>query len=109
MSRKQTVKPQVRVKIAGRHPTKPIKVPQHTDPIDVADAVISELHSRTPVDTGRATAGWEMSMTGSGNIRITNNVPYVKYLQDGSSKQAPRGFVNQSLEAGRQVIRENRE
>lgn len=28
-----------------------------------------------------------------GNVFITNNVPYMQELNDGSSKQAPKGFV----------------
>lgn len=33
-----------------------------------------------------------------GRIFISNNVPYIKRLNDGSSKKAPSGFVIQAIE-----------
>lgn len=76
----------------------------------------------TPVDTGRARGGWQigigfsprgfntpMDPNGSGTvsanrlkigrrrsgqtIHIANNVEYIGFLNDGSSAQAPAGFV----------------
>lgn len=77
----------------------------------------------TPVDKGRAKGGWEVELeqatitkdrdardkTGIGALTrgirqirdakpftidwITNAVPYIGYLEDGSSKQAPAGMV----------------
>jgi len=39
-----------------------------------------------------------------GEVHITNNVPYIELLNDGSSKQAPPGFVEISiLEAVRRI------
>jgi hypothetical protein len=32
-----------------------------------------------------------------GPVFITNNVPYVVFLNEGSSKQAPRGFVQNAI------------
>jgi hypothetical protein len=32
-----------------------------------------------------------------GAVHITNNVPYILPLNEGSSKQAPRGFVQRSI------------
>ena len=32
-----------------------------------------------------------------GNAFITNNVPYIVRLNDGSSKQQPRGFVQRAI------------
>lgn len=34
---------------------------------------------------------------GQGSTYITNNVPYVTRLNEGSSKQAPAGFVQQAI------------
>lgn len=44
----------------------------------------------------------------SGNdIYITNNLPYIKKLNDGSSKQEPAGFAERAILLGRK-FRENR-
>lgn len=78
---------------------------------------------RTPVDTGRARANWQVSMgapaggvveavdkTGTDTLQkikefsvaidhddqplfITNNQPYIEKLEEGSSDQAPNGMV----------------
>jgi len=77
---------------------------------------------KTPVDTGRARANWQTSLgspvegvlnrvdpsggvaiaEGTGvivavqpfqDIWLSNNVPYIISLEDGSSKQAPAGMV----------------
>ena len=82
---------------------------------------------KTPVDTGRARGNWQVSIgdpaltmledadrTGSDTIAIgtaqlenlkayetiflTNNVPYIIYLEEGSSKQAPAGMVKMTVD-----------
>lgn len=35
-----------------------------------------------------------------GDVYICNNVPYITKLNDGSSRKAPRGFVQQSIAKG---------
>jgi hypothetical protein len=86
----------------------------------------------TPVDTGRARANWraalggpftkELDSTDAGAaisqaqgviagskpgqaIYISNNVPYIVRLNEGSSAQAPAGFVEDALLAGAEIIR----
>ena len=62
------------------------------------------LRQVTPVDTGRARQGWFFTKTpkifgkflGTEGF-IVNNVPYIKQLNDGHSKQAPRYFIEQVL------------
>ena len=51
----------------------------------------------TPVDTGRAKRGWRMLRRRFGMI-VINNVPYINYLDQGSSKKAPRGMTKPTLE-----------
>lgn len=72
---------------------------------------IKEVIPRTPVDTGRARAGWTLERRGPDNSyfrvntrlfggaegQIFNGVPYISYLELGSSQQAPGGFVRQTL------------
>jgi len=67
----------------------------------------TEVRKRTPVDTGRAKAGWKDRTTNTG-YEISNTVPYIGVLDKGrhmtnkgmrGSKQAPRGIVGPSLES----------
>lgn len=89
--------------------------------------VVAELVETTPVDTGWARANWVprigqpvagpsgtreavstadqsqglASLAGykieQGAIYVTNHVPYIKALNNGHSKQAPAGFVEESV------------
>jgi len=84
----------------------------------VAFDVYKGITQKTPVDTGRAKANWMMgygnvnytitkntSFTpisppkGSGKnvIYITNSLPYINSLENGSSTQAPNGMVNLTM------------
>lgn len=79
----------------------------------------SELMATTPVDTGRARAGWSMGQTVTGYVPqkggvyqapntptpptgdiivIYNNVEYIIGLNSGTSKQAPAMFVESAVE-----------
>lgn len=42
---------------------------------------------------------------GEGSIHITNNLPYIGRLNDGSSAQAPSGFVQLAVQRGVEAIR----
>lgn len=48
---------------------------------------------RTPRDTGRAQEGWEANEN-----EIYNNVPYIGFLEEGTSKMSPFYMVRTSLE-----------
>ena len=41
-------------------------------------------------------------------IFITNNLPYIEFLEEGSSAQAPEGMLKQGLNAGLQVAKQER-
>lgn len=89
---------------------------------ETVEIVALETHrriaERTPVDTGRAKAGWMITETLDSTVAdnttvqfsrsrlsgeskvplpskiyIVNAVPYIVYLEDGWSKQAPLGMV----------------
>lgn len=64
----------------------------------VATTFKSEVVPRTPIDTGRARAGWKQRQLGRQQI-IENQVPYIERLERGYSRQAPRGFVKQAMTA----------
>lgn len=56
------------------------------------NVLVRDLKEATPVHTGRAKDGWYHN----GNS-IQNDVDYVKYLNEGTSKQAPAHFIEQTL------------
>ena len=60
-----------------------------------SQALEKELIAVTPIDTGVAKAGWRREKTPLG-YDIKNDVPYVQRLNQGSSKQAPRYFIEQT-------------
>ena len=60
------------------------------------DAVVSDLKSETPVDTGKARAGWRSRRTENG-FEVYNDVEYISVLNDGHSQQAPENFVEHTL------------
>ena len=79
----------------------------------------TRVTKKTPVDTGRARANWNLSVgniddtttqsvipqtpmlpknTGlTKAIYITNSLPYINALEHGHSKQAPRGMVGVTM------------
>lgn len=88
--------------------------------IGIALEITKRVIKRTPVDTGRARAGWLPAIDGLGgvstgdnrgegsvvknlantntpSIEITNSVPYITGLEYGHSKKAPTGMVRVSL------------
>ena len=73
----------------------------------LADTLYTEVRKRTPVDTGRAKAGWTKKVSGK-DFEVANQVPYIGVLDKGrrmtnkgmrGSKQAPRGIVGPSLQS----------
>jgi len=84
--------------------------------------LLSRIVFKNPVDTGRSRGNWQTAIGGSneseiepladpvatgtavvsgakpfGVITLFNNVKYIKALEDGSSRQAPRGMVKVSI------------
>ena len=64
---------------------------------DRVAALATETHAllreTTPVDTGAARDGWDVVPGPAGALRVVNDEEHVRYLNDGSSSQAPAGFV----------------
>ncbi len=84
--------------------------------LKIAGDLWVDVVNRTPVDTGRARANWNLTIgepaqgwsegasgqpamgdlarwDGTKSIWIVNNVPYIEFLENGSSKQAPAGML----------------
>jgi hypothetical protein len=80
----------------------PIELPDFKSlPQKVVDELFPRIVNRTPINTGRARDGWVKD-----NTTISNNVPYIGVLENGSSDQAPEGMVRVSLEEIPQIIAE---
>jgi len=58
----------------------------------VIDRLVVKLAEATPVDTGKAAAGWRRE----GN-KIINEVDYIDNLNAGTSRQAPSFFVEKTV------------
>ncbi len=88
----------------------------------------------TPVDTGRARANWQISIDTevdteldstdaqgaiqrnqgviraykNGAIILQNNVHYIGKLNNGSSAQAPSGFVEKALQSAARAVQKSK-
>lgn len=51
--------------------------------------------SQMAAQASLATSGYKLSQ---GRLFISNGVPYIELLNSGSSKQAPRGFVQRAIQ-----------
>lgn len=65
------------------------------------DYAVNTLRTVTPVDTGKARSGWE-SIKYKNNEKlqeaiIKNDVEYISVLNSGTSRQAPKYFIEQVL------------
>lgn len=59
--------------------------------------IVGDLLAETPVDTGQVKNGWTMDDSGD-VITIENRIPYIERLNQGHSKQAPAGFVEEIID-----------
>ena len=64
-----------------------------------SSSVIDRVDSSGGVSIGRGEAVIK-SATHKSRINITNNLPYIGALNNGHSKQAPAGFVEQGVSSG---------
>lgn len=63
--------------------------------------LLQRVKEKTPIDTGTAREAWTLTKEGEGFRRkatLSNPLPYVKELEQGSSNQAPLGMVAVSIE-----------
>jgi hypothetical protein len=70
---------------------------------ELMDYATEQLRIVTPVKTGKARSGWvnekysaRMAFRAGVGV-IKNDVEYIEYLNQGSSKQAPRYFIEKVL------------
>lgn len=68
-----------------------------------AERMKDAIADNTPVDTGMAQAGWALQGSKYKYV-LVNPVPYIKYLNRGTSKQAPAHFIElTAIKFGRPV------
>lgn len=72
------------------------------DSEDMMTDVFTELTAPpptgTPVDTGKARQGWQIDLSDPLAMEIYNREPHIGPLNDGHSKQTPRGFVERAVQ-----------
>lgn len=69
--------------------------------------VFKRIKERTPVRTGRCKSNWDMTDHSEGrgtSYRIFNPTPYVSFLENGHSRQAPEGMVRPTLQELPEII-----
>jgi hypothetical protein len=64
----------------------------------LADFTEKSVKKFTAVDTGNARASWDLNKYNNG-FTLENRVPYIERLDEGWSKQHPRGFTSPTLNA----------
>lgn len=112
----------IRIKITGweelaRKAGKSSEAMQRRVQLRIREAALETLRdvkTEMPVDTGRARASWGSPEAegiwreGKDGMSVTQgtNVQYVRSLNEGSSKQAPAGFIDAAAERARVRIME---
>lgn len=94
-------------------------------------SVFAEIVRNTPVDTGRARANWNVDINAvdvtlqapghdnasaanaavtrykvNDTIFISNNLPYIRRLNEGYSQQSPTSFVQAAVQVGKRKGKE---
>jgi HK97 gp10 family phage protein len=62
----------------------------------LADRVEAQARANTPVKSGNARRNWQKTVT-KDTFVVSNRVAYIKRLEAGASKQAPRGIIGPTL------------
>jgi len=70
---------------------------------DAADLVDERARANTPVRTGYTQKQWQ-KQTSKSNFQVKNTVPWIERLEQGSSKQAPRGIIGPTLKQVRRKL-----
>ncbi len=58
----------------------------------IAKDLLTTVKRYTPKRSGRARSNWRLRKRSNTNYNLRNNVPYIQRLDEGYSKQSPRGF-----------------
>lgn len=95
----------IRVKMRNSLHGQPIAIPRNVDKHEAAAILRRELQADTPVDKGKAVAGWHVRELANGDMRVVNEVRYIRRLMiDGTSPQESPGAYNRSIKQARSKI-----
>jgi len=71
---------------------------------DIVSRIYDRLIIRTPYDTGECTNAWEIDYVSRDEVEIWNDTEYISYLEDGHSKQAPNGWIENTLNSYKEIV-----
>jgi len=63
----------------------------------ISQDLFNTIKGKTPVRSGRAKRAWRFKKQSETAYKVSNNVPYIERLDEGYSKQAPRGMTRPAL------------
>ena len=96
---------QIRVKMRNSLHGQTIAIPRNVSKAEAAAILRRELQAETPVDRGDAISGWRVSELSNGDMRVKNDVKYIRRLMlDGTSPQARAGAHNDAINRARSQI-----
>ncbi len=74
---------------------------------DIKTKTYQTARSLTPVRTGYAKSQWRQKTQAKG-FSVENRTPYIPYLDEGSSKQAPKGITKPTVRIMSRYIKSRR-
>jgi hypothetical protein len=69
----------------------------------VGKEIQSRVSNRTPVRTGTARDGWDLTVSPA-TVRINNSVPYIGILENGTSTHKANNMVRTTMEEVPSII-----
>lgn len=81
----------IKIKLKGNPVQELQERVKNAQALSIKNAVVA-LKAATPVDTGEARDGWRYE-----DNAIVNDAEHIAFLNEGSSKQAPAHFIEQTL------------
>ncbi len=70
----------------------------------VCEEIVSRLIAATPVDTGFCAEHWRYVIISDNVVEIWNDTEYLSYLEDGHSKQADAGWIEDILNSITEIV-----
>lgn len=89
---------QLSVSLGGRGISGDLKRLRDREALNLANRLLSGVRQRTPVRSGRAKRSWSRRKDRNDYV-ISNAQNYTVFLDQGSSRQAPRGIVRPTIRA----------
>lgn len=75
---------------------------------DLHKALRNKFGRITPERSGRARDSWRLRKKSKSNFEVRSNIPYMERLEQGYSKQAPRGMTRPALREVKDKYRNRR-